>query len=111
MLNFCFFGSVKLPIRLAATTTLCRVSLSVKYASLSQPFPLCDTATVRKILVKMNRIDAVNIIDRVLMVDKGESSLTTLTAKGATKPIPQPRVKQALGRLGWGSKSVCSIYV
>ena len=67
---------------------------------LSQPFPLCGTvAALREVLVKMNRIDAVNILDRALVEDQGEPTLTMVATKGATKPTPRPRVRTAPG--GW----------
>ena len=59
---------------------------------------MCGTvAALRHILVEMNRTDAVNIIDRALMEEQGEPTLTMVTAKGATKPIPRPRIKTAPG--------------
>ena len=59
---------------------------------------MCGTvAALRHILVEMNRTDAVNIIDRALMEDQGEPTLTMVTAKGATKPVPRPRIKTAPG--------------
>ena len=65
---------------------------------LSQAYPMCGTvAALRHILVEMNRTDAVNIIDRALMEDQGEPTLTMVTAKGATKPVPRPRIKTAPG--------------
>ena len=59
---------------------------------------MCGTvASLRQILVEMSRTDAVNIIDRALMEDQAEPTLTMVTAKGATKPIPRPRIKTAPG--------------
>ena len=59
---------------------------------------MCGTvASLRQILVEMTRTDAVNIIDRALIEDQGEPTLTMVTAKGATKPIPRPRIKTAPG--------------
>ena len=55
---------------------------------------MCGTVAT-SCMVEMNHTDAVNII-RALMEDQGEPTLTMVTAKGATKPIPRPRIKTAL---------------